>query len=151
MPKKFTKQGLEKLKKELDYLKNVKQKEITQQLKKAAGFGDFSENAAYDQAKEAKAFLRGRILELEKTLVNAQVIEKSTDNDKIGIGSVVTVSYDNSQQTIQLVSQEEADPLNGKISLNSPLGEGLQGKKIGQEAVISPTGQKIVYKIIKIA
>jgi len=151
MPKKFTKQGLEKLKKELDYLKNVKQKEITQQLKKAAGFGDFSENAAYDQAKEAKAFLRGRILELEKTLVNAQVIEKLTNNDKIGIGSVVTVSYDNSQQTIQLVSQEEADPLNGKISLNSPLGEGLQGKKIGQEAVISPTGQKIVYKIIKIA
>ena len=151
MPKKFTKQGLEKLKKELDYLKNVKQKEIAQQLKTAAGFGDFSENAAYDQAKEAKAFLRGRVMELEKTLVNAQIIEMSSGSDKIEIGSIVTITTNGDQQIIQLVSKEEADPFKGKVSLTSPLGEQLQGKKTGQQIIIAPAGQKIIYKIIKIA
>ena len=118
MPKEFTKEGLAKLRRELDYLRNVKQKEIAQQLKHAAGFGDFSENAAYDQAKEAKAFLRGRVLELEKMLVNAKVIEKK-ESGMVEMSSVVTLAYGGGQEIVQLVPQEEADPMNGKISFSS--------------------------------
>ena len=150
MAKKFTKQGLEKFKKELDFLKNVKQREIAKQLKYAAGFGDFSENAAYDQAKEARAFVRGRIIELEKILVNAQVIDISS-NDKAEIGSTITISSDEGKEIVQIVESEEADPLNKKISFQSPLGKALYQKKAGDKAIIETSAGKTTYQILKIA
>ncbi len=150
MPKKFTKEGLEKLQKELEYLKNVKTKEVAKALKHAAGFGDFSENAAYDQAKEAKAFLRGRIMELEKMLLNAQVIEKTQGSTIVEMGSTVTIEANGEQETIQVVGQEEADPLNGKISFNSPLGAKLRHKHRDDEATISTPNGPLTYKILKI-
>lgn len=150
MPKKFTKEGLEKLQKELEYLKNVKTKEVAKALKHAAGFGDFSENAAYDQAKEEKAFLRGRIMELEKMLVNAQVIERKEGSNIIEMGSIVTVQANGEEETVQVVGQEEADPLNGKISFSSPLGKQLRYKHIGDEATVSTPNGPLTYKILKI-
>lgn len=150
MPKEFTKQGFEKLKKELDYLQNVRQKEITKELKHAAGFGDFSENAAYDQAKEAQAFLRGRVLQLKKMLANAKIIEKKSSS-RVELGSIVDISTDNQKpETIQIVNSAESNPMQGKISLDSPLGAQLYHKKTGDEVkVVAPDGET-VYKILKI-
>ena len=146
----FTKQGLEKLKKELDYLKNVKQKEIAEQLHKAAGFGDFSENAAYDQAKEEKAFLTGRVLELEKILANAKIIEKSKKSDKIQLGSTVLVKFNGSQEKITLVTSAEADFSQGKISNVSPLGAALYNQSAGKEIAVETPEGITKYKIIKV-
>jgi len=150
MQERFTKQGLEKLKKELEYLKKVKTKEIAKQINYAASFGDLSENAAYTQAKEDRAFCVGRILELEKALTNAKVIDKS-DTGKIQIGSLVTVEANNEKDTLQVVGEKEADILENKISYKSPLGTALHNKKVGDTAKIeTPSGEKLIYKILKV-
>lgn len=150
MAERFTKQGLEKLKKELEYLKKVKSREIAKRINYAASFGDLSENAAYSQAKEDKAFCVGRILELEKALTNAKVIETS-ESGKIQIGSLVTVETSGEKDTLQIVGEKEADIMESKISYKSPLGLYLCGKKEGDTAEIeTPTGDKLVYKIIKV-
>jgi len=146
MGKYFTKQGLEKLKKELEYLKKVKRKEIAKELHKAASFGDLSENAAYDQAKEKKAFTEGRILELEKLLVNAKVIEKK-EKDIVETGAVVYLESENGKEKLFLVNPSEADFEKGMISYDSPIGKLLLNKKKG-DVITSPNGLK--YKIVKI-
>ena len=147
MPSKyFTQQGLEKLKKELDYLKNVKRKEIAQAIHKAASFGDLSENAAYTQSKEDKSFNEGRIQELEKMLIHAKVVE-NTSKDKIEQGSVVILETEGRKEEVTIVSPAETDFDKGMISFDSPIGKSLLGKKQGEE-VISPNGMK--YKIIEI-
>lgn len=147
----FTKQGLAKLKKELEYLKKVRTREIAKQINYAASFGDLSENAAFHQAKEAKAFCLGRILELEKILSNAKVIDESQATGKIQAGSEVTVSADKEKDTLQIVGPKEADPLKNKISYKSPLGQALCGKAAGDEVEIeTPTGDKIAYKILEV-
>lgn len=151
MQERFTKQGMEKLKKELEYLKKVKTKEIAKQINYAASFGDLSENAAYTQAKEAKAFCVGRILELEKILNNAKVIDESKGSEKVQVGSVVTVETNGNKDTLQIVGSEEADSLKNKISYKSPLGKELCGKKENDTAEVqTPSGEKLNYKIIKI-
>jgi len=90
MTKYLTKEGLEKLKKELDYLKNIKRKEVSAAIKYAADFGDLKENAAYDEAKDAQGFVEGKILELERAVAQAHVIE-AINNGKIQIGSIVSI------------------------------------------------------------
>lgn len=151
MPKYFTKDGLEKLKQELKYLKTVKQKEIVQQIKQAVSFGDLSENAAYHEAKNAQAFLRGRVLELEKMLVNAKIIEEDKNAGTVQLGSHVVVSQDKEKITLEIVGPEEANAMKGKISHQSPLGKALCGKSQGDTVEIkSPTedGSIIKYEII---
>jgi len=151
MQERFTKQGLEKLKKELEYLKKVKTKEIAKQINYAASFGDLSENAAYTQAKENRAFCVGRILELEKALTNAKVIDKSSATGKIQVGSLVTVEANDEKDTLQVVGEKEADILKNKISYKSPLGTALHNKKVGDTAKIeTPSGEKLIYKILKV-
>lgn len=148
----FTKQGLEKLKKELEYLKKVKMREIAKQLRYAASFGDLSENAAYHQAKEEKAFTQGRILDLEKILANARVIDDLQTSGKIQVGSQVAVQAKGKKENFRIVSPEEANPLNRKISYKSPLGKELCGKSAGDKVKIeTPAGSKIVYKILKVS
>lgn len=149
MPEYFTKQGLKKLKQELEYLKTVKEREITEALHKAAGFGDLSDNAAYTQAKEEQAFIRGRVLELEKLIANAKVIEKHKTN-KIEIGSTVLVKYNNGEEKIMIVGPEEVDFDQGKISYQSPIGKALLGKTIADEVEVEAPAGKIKYKIIGI-
>lgn len=159
MSEKFTKQGLEKLTKELNYLRDVKSKEIAKQINYAASFGDLSENAAYTQAKEAKAFCVGRILELEKILTNAKVIDESEGSEKVRVGSTVTIETNGEKDTLQIVGPEEADFLNNKISYKSPLGKELYGKRKNDTAKIEipSTGKEqdqtvgeLIYKIIEI-
>lgn len=152
MPKYLTKEGFEKLKKELNFLKTVKRKEIAERIKHTASFGDLSENFAYHQAKEDQAFLQGRILELESILREAKIIEelKKGSERKVQVGSIITLSSNGNKQKFQIVGSEEADPLKGKISNQSPLGKSLLGKSLLDKIIVETPEGKVQYKIIKI-
>jgi len=145
----LTKEGLEKIKKELDYLKNVKRKEIAKLIQQAASFGDLKENFAYHQAKDEQAILEARILKLEETLKNSKIIERK-NNGRVGIGSIVTVVLGKEKQTFEIVGREEANPLEGRISIESPLGKAILGKKSGDSVELDSQEGKIKYKIVKV-
>jgi len=142
----LTPKGLEKLKKELDNLKNIKRKEIAQRLKKAISFGDLSENAAYVEAKEAQAFLEGKILELKSIIGSAEIVEKEK-SDKVKIGSLVKVKSEDKELNFEIVGESEADPLKSRISYKSPLGEALIGKK-ERDKIEVQIGERIINYII---
>ncbi|MDP2821022.1 MAG: transcription elongation factor GreA [bacterium] len=151
MAKYFTKKGLEKLEKELDFLKKNKRKEISERIRQAASFGDLKENAAYDDAKDSQAFLEGRISELEEAIRSAMIVEESEKTDKVQISSTIKVSSDDGEEKYQIVLQEEVNVMEGKISYQSPLGSSFLGKKIGETVKIeTPSGEKI-YKIVEIS
>ena len=151
----LTKEGLDKLKDELDYLKKTRQKEVAAEINQAASYGDLSENAAYHHAKEALAFMRGRIAELEDIVKKAKVIEKnpSASSGQAGeviIGSIINVECNAKKEQISVVSLDQADPMNNKISYQSPLGKALCGKCIGDEVEIETLRGKVKYKILSI-
>ncbi len=134
--KKFlmTYEGVKKLEDELEYLKAVKRKEITEKIKVALGYGDLSENSEYDEAKNEQAFTVGRILQLENMLKNAEVVDESEiPTDTVSVGSIVKVKdYDFDEEVeYTIVGSAEADPMNFRISNESPVGKGLIGKKVG--------------------
>lgn len=144
--KKFlmTYHGVKKLEDELEVLKTVKRKEITEKIKVALGYGDLSENSEYDEAKNEQAFTEGRILQLENMLKNAVVVDESEiSTDVVSIGSIVKVKDFDFDEEVEysIVGSAEADPINLKISNESPVGKALVGKKIGDivEAVV-PNG-----------
>jgi len=145
----LTQEGLEKLKKELDYLENTKKKEIAQSLKKAISFGDLSENAAYGEAKDAQAFLQGRVAEL-KNLINSAEVITNQKKDKVGLGSKITLLCEKEEMVFWVVGNTESDPLNGKISCSAPLGKALLDKKEGCIVSVESPGGIIKYKILKI-
>ena len=134
--KKFvmTYEGVKKLEDELEFLKSVKRKEITEKIKVALGYGDLSENSEYDEAKNEQAFTEGRILQLENMLKNAEVVDESEiPTDTVSVGSIVKVKdYDFDEEVeYTIVGSAEADPMNFRISNESPVGKGLIGKKVG--------------------
>lgn len=134
--KKFlmTYDGVKKLEDELEFLKTVKRKEITEKIKVALGYGDLSENSEYDEAKNEQAFTEGKIIQLENMLKNAQVVDESElSTDIVSVGSVVKVKdYEfDEEEEFSIVGSAEADPMNNKISNESPVGEALIGKKVG--------------------
>lgn len=142
MTKYLTSEGLEKIKKELDYLKTVKRKEIAEELETAISFGDLKENASYQSAKDAQGLMEEKIMELEDALRNSVVAMKN-NSGKIQIGSTVCAKLDNSEKTFYIVSPGEADPAIGKISYQSPIGKALLGKLAGEKIKIeSPNGIK---------
>lgn len=145
----LTSKGLEKLKKELNHLKTVKRREIAERLRHAASFGDLSENAAYQEAKEAQGFLERKILELEKTIRSAKIIEKK-GTEQIQIGSIVSVVSSVGKEKFQIVGPEEANPQEGKISYQSPLGKALLGRSVGSTIKVETPAGKMQYKILKI-
>lgn len=149
----MTYDGIKKLEEELEHLKTVKRKEITEKIKVALGFGDLSENAEYTEAKNEQAFVEGRIVQLENLLKNADVVDDSDlPKDVVAIGSKVKVEDYEFKETIeyQIVGSAEADPMNDKISNESPVGKALMGKKKGNVVeAITPNGV-IKYKILKI-
>lgn len=149
MKKYLTREGLDKLKEELKHLKEVKRREISERLEKCIAFGDLAENSEYHETKEAQAFLEGRILELEDLINNAIVVE---GKQKIfaQVGSTVLVGAGLNKEKFILVGAEEADPLEGKISVNSPLGKAILNQaKDATIEVQTPQGQT-QYKILKI-
>jgi transcription elongation factor GreA len=141
-----TREGLEELKKELDYLINVKRPENITSIKEARALGDLSENADYDAARNEQAELEGRIKKLEKMLENVEIIEK-IDTDKVSIGSTVSIKYvdDDDTDEYKIVGSQEADPFMSKISNESPIAKAILNKKVGDIVEVeSPNG---VYKI----
>ena len=146
----FTSEGLEKLKKQLSFLKTEKRQEIAESLKHAIAFGDLKENAAYHEAKEAQGFLEGKILELEKILKNAKVIQKNINNDFVSLGSKVLLSLNNEEVEFEIVGPSESDPVKGRISDQSPLGIELMRKRKDQTGQIKTPNGILEYKILEI-
>ncbi|WP_333860213.1 transcription elongation factor GreA [Clostridium sp.] len=149
----MTYEGIKKLEGELEYLKTVKRKEITEKIKVALSFGDLSENSEYDSAKNEQAFVEGRIVQLENMLKNASIVdEDEVPLDIVGIGSIVKVKdYDLDEEVEYLiVGSAEADPINNKISNESPVGKGLMGKKPGDVIEIQVPDGVSKYKILNI-
>ena len=130
----MTYEGIKKLEEELEYLKTVRRKEITEKIKVALGYGDLSENSEYDEAKNDQAFNEGRIIQLENMLKNAVVVDESEiPTDKVSVGSIVKVMDYEFDEEVEyaIVGSAEADPMNFKISNESPVGSALLGKKVG--------------------
>ncbi|OGZ34374.1 MAG: transcription elongation factor GreA [Candidatus Portnoybacteria bacterium RBG_19FT_COMBO_36_7] len=145
----LSKEGLEQLKKELEVLK-LKRQEIAQRLEEAKALGDLSENTEYLQAKEAQGFNEGKILELEEVLKNAVVISKNGGNSVVQIGGTVEVLCQGEKQTFTIVGSEEANPAQGKISNESPLGKEFLGHKAGEVVDVETPRGKANYKIISV-
>ncbi len=146
----ISEEGYSKLEEELQQLSTVKRREIADRIEKAKELGDLSENAEYADAKEAQAFNEGRISEISALLKNLTVV-KNTSRSVIGMGSKVVAEADGQEKTYTIVSFNEADPLSGKISNESPMGFAFVGKKVGDVVVVhSPKGDT-TYKIIKIS
>jgi len=149
----LTYEGVKKLEEELEYLKTVKRKEITQKIKTALSFGDLSENSEYDEAKNDQAFVEGRIANLENMLKTAKVIdEDDITTDTVSVGCTVKVKDLEFDDEIDytIVGSAEADPAELKISNESPVGRGLIGKKVGEIAEIDVPDGVIKYKILEI-
>jgi transcription elongation factor GreA len=149
----LTYEGLEKLEKELENLKTVKRKDIAEKIKQALAFGDLSENSEYDEAKNEQAQVETRIMQLEKMLKNARVIdEDDIHTDVVGIGSKVEVldmEY-NEKVDYTIVGSTEADPSAFKISDESPVGSALLGNKKGNIVDVTAPGGVIKFKILNI-
>jgi transcription elongation factor GreA len=146
----ISQEGYDKLKKELDLLLNVKRREIADRIQKAKDMGDLSENAEYSEAKDEQAFNEGRIAELSQMIKNLTVVENGHNKDVVGMGSQVTVKNINGEKQYTIVSFNEADPLTGKISNESPLGRAFVNKKQGDKVkVITPKGE-MEYHIMRI-
>ena len=149
----LTPDGYRRLEEELEALRTVRRREVAERIKEALSFGDITENAEYDDAKQEQAFLEGRILYLEKTLRNARVLEKDEISaEKVGIGSKVLLrdlEY-NEELEYTIVSSAEANPNDNKISISSPVGKAISGKPVGSIVeVVVPAGT-LKYEILGI-
>ena len=149
----MTYEGIKKLEDELEFLKTVKRRDITEKIKVALSFGDLSENAEYDEAKNEQAFVEGRILQLENMLKNADILDESEiHSDIINVGSVVKAKDlefgDIEEYTV--VGSAEADPINNKISNESPVGRGFMGKKVGDVIEVTVPDGVSKFEIVEI-
>ena len=149
----YTAEGLKKLRDELDRLRDIERPKASQAIAEARDKGDLSENAEYDAAKEAQGLLELRIAKLEETLEGARLIDESKlDTSKVLVHSKVKIknTTNNMQMTYKLVAQSEADLKTGKISVDSPIGKGLLGKKVGEIAAIQVPNGVMNFEIIEI-
>lgn len=150
----LTYEGLVKLEEELEEYKSVKRKEVADRIKQALAFGDISENAEYDEAKNDQAFIEGRIATIENMLKNAKVIdEDDITTDVVNVGSKVKVKdlKNNEEEEYTIVGSAEADPKQDKISNESPVGKAMIGNKVGNIVEITVPDGIIEYKILKIS
>tara|TARA_Y100000310_G_scaffold311033_1_gene356919 strand:+ start:209 stop:727 length:519 start_codon:yes stop_codon:yes gene_type:complete len=151
-----TKEGLKKLKEELEHLKTVRRQEVAQRLKEAISYGDLSENSEYEEAKNEQAFLEGRVLELERKIKNARIItdKKTASSKEAEIGSTITVRNKTSRadpEIFTIVGSTEADPMENKISNESPLGKSFLGRKKGDKTEVQTPSGVLRYEIMKVA
>jgi transcription elongation factor GreA len=150
-PSYLTPEGETKLRAELADLKGPRREELALRLRAAIQMGDLSENADYHKAKEDQAFLEGRIQEIEAVLRNVVIIEKSANTDVVSIGDHVTIQEEGlDPETYHVVGAKEADPRNGKISNESPIGRAIMDRKVGDVVVADTPGGKMKFKILKI-
>ena len=149
----LTQEGFDKLEEELELLKTTRRKEVAERLKVAISFGDLSENAEYDEAKKEQAALEERIIKLENMVRKAVIIdESSVDLDIITIGSIVRIYDEDFDEEVEysIVGSAEADPYNGKISNESPVGKSLLGSKIGDVVEVNVPDGIIKLKVLDI-
>ncbi len=151
----LTAEGYEKLKAELEYLKTVRRLEVAEKIRSAKEDGDIAENAGYDQAKEEQAFVEGRILMLEEIVQTATLIGESGPTDHVGVGSHVTVVEVEGEkrwppETYHIVGSTEADPSQGRISNESPLGKALIGLGVGESVTVSAPRGDVHFEILNI-
>ena len=150
----LTQEGLEKLEQELEELKSVKRKEIAEKIKVALSFGDLSENSEYDEAKNEQAIIEGRIAEIENQLKNVRVLDESELNTEVvHVGSKIRIRETGTTQeeTYKIVGSTEADPINGRISDESPVGKSMLGHSVGDVVeVLIPSGA-VSYELIEIS
>ena len=150
---KLSAERMKELQEELNYLKTVREKEVAELIKEARSYGDLSENSEYDEAKNEQGRLYSRMAEVEEILANCVVIEEEeTEGDYIRMGSTVTV-YDKEfeeEQTFRITGSQEADPMNGLISEDSPFGKALMGRVEGDEIVVEAPAGPVEYKILKV-
>ncbi len=151
----ITKEGLEKLRKELEEFETIERPKITYQIAEARDKGDLSENAEYDAAKEAQGMLEMRIAKIKDIIVNSRIIDESLlDNSKVSILTSVQIknTSNGSKLTYTLVPESEADLKTGRISVNTPIAKGLLGKSVGEIAeIVLPNGTKTQFEILKIS
>jgi transcription elongation factor GreA len=150
----ITEEGLHKLKEELDFLMNVERPEISRQIAEARDKGDLSENAEYDAAKDAQGMLEIKITKLKDTIANARIIDKSRiDTSTIQILNKVKIinKKNNTTMVYTIVSESEADLKNGKISVQTPIAQGLLGKKVGDVVEIKVPSGIIPFEIVEIS
>ncbi len=146
----ISQEGYDKLRDELNLLSVVRRKEIAERIERAKELGDLSENAEYSEAKDAQALNEGRVLELTNTLKNVTVVENGHSHDEVSMGSKVTVKSDKGEKQYTIVSFNEADPVNGKISNESPLGVAFLHKHKGDSVEVETPKGTMHYKITKI-
>ncbi len=150
----LTKDGLVKLKAELKNLKTVKRKEIAARIQDAKELGDLSENAEYGEAKNEQAFSEGRIIELENIIKNATVIEENDHTNGTGvvhIGSTVAIKSEDGEKQYTIVGSNEVNPLKGFISNESPLGQALIGRKVGDKIELKVPKGIVEYTLLKVS
>ena len=150
----LTDEGLKNYEQELEYLKTVKRKEVAEKIKVALSFGDLSENSEYDEAKNDQAMLEARIAQIESILKNAKIIDESElTNEHIHVGSKVRVhdcEFDEDAE-YQIIGSDEADPFNGKLSDESPVGAALIGHKAGDTVVVETPEGEVKFIILEIS
>ena len=151
---KLSPERFQALQEELVYLKTVREKEVADQIKEARSFGDLSENSEYDEAKNEQGKLYSRMTEVENILQNCVVIEEEYDENSstVRLGSKVTVldKEFNEEEVYEVVGSQEADPMNGWISEDSPFGKALLGKAIGEEVVVDAPVGTLRYQIVNV-
>ncbi len=150
---KMSKERLEEIKEELHYLETVREKEVSELIKEARSFGDLSENSEYDEAKTEQGKLYSKIAELRNIIENAEIIENTDNTRQVGLGSTVKVVCveDNEEDEYQIVGSQEANPMQGFISDDSPFGRGLMGHTVGETVAVEAPAGIIRYKIISIS
>ncbi|MBB5180787.1 transcription elongation factor GreA [Planomicrobium koreense] len=149
----MTAAGKQKLEDELDFLKTIKRKEVVERIKIARDFGDLSENAEYDSAKEDQAFVEGRISTLESMIRNAVIINENESNkDMVRLGTTVTFVEvpDGDEESYTIVGSAEADPLEGRISNDSPIAKSMIGRTVGEIVKVLTPGGEMEIKIVSI-
>ena len=148
----LTPEGKQKLEEELEYLETEKRAEVGERIRIAREFGDISENSEYDDAKNEQAWMESRIAEITDTLANATVVDSPKRSTKVAIGSTVVLEFAEGEREFTIVGTAEADPQNGKISNESPVGSACMGRKKGDQiSTEGPTGKKIEFTIVKVS
>ena len=149
---KMSQERLEELKKELDYLQTVREKEVAEQIKEARSFGDLSENSEYDEAKTEQGKLYSKIAEIKALIENAEIIEATTVAGTVGHGSAVKVRdlEDNSELEYHIVGSQEANPMLGLVSSDSPFGRGLLGHAVGEIVDVEAPAGVLKFEILAI-
>lgn len=148
----LTEEGLKKLEEKLEHLKTVRRTEVSERIKQAISFGDISENSEYEDAKNEQAFIEGEIMTIENMLRNSKIIEEGQDTDTVVIGSTVVLKDIEFDEDLEyaIVGSAEADPMEGRISDESPVGKAVLGHRVGDIVEVSVPAGTLKYEVLDI-